>query len=200
MNPATPNQTIIGITGGSGAGKGEVCKILSGMGVFIINADAIGHQILLKSSPTAAYDDIVATFGVSILDKDGEINRKALGNIVFADKAKLETLNHLTHKHIIKEIRRIISTQSSNIIAIDAALLVEAGLHKICHKVIGVFADMDVRLDRITQRDGITLAQAKSRIASQMPDATLAGYVDVQIINNGNLEELERQVAYFIVI
>lgn len=183
---------IIGLTGGSGSGKSTVAILLSQIAhVYIVDADQIGHEIILKGKP--AYYSIIESFGKDILKEDGEINRKKLGQIVFNDKCLLNTLNNIMHPLIKKEIMNIIkgiknSGGSYHYIIIDAALLIESKLHIIVDEVWIVYAREDIRIKRIANRDNITESQAKKRIDSQMSWEKMKKYGDV-IIDNGKNKE-----------
>ncbi|HHW67209.1 dephospho-CoA kinase [Defluviitalea raffinosedens] len=183
---------IIGLTGGTGSGKSTVVLLLSQLTkAYIIDADKIGHQIILKGQP--AYYDIIQHFGREILKEDGEINRKCLGKIVFSDKNSLKILNQITHprikEEILKKIEQIKKSYSSyNYIVIDAALLIEAQLHKIVDEVWVVYAEEEKRIQRIMKRDGLNMEQAANRIKAQMPWEEMKKYAD-QIIDNGKDEE-----------
>ena len=181
---------VIAVTGGSGVGKGEVCRILACRGVEIIDTDSLSHSTILRGA-TPAYDEITAEFGCGILNNDGEIDRKKLGAIVFADKAKLTVLSKIVHKYVRAQCEEIVRKSTGKVIAIDAPALVEAGMQDMCDTIIGIFADRDLRIQRITARDGISREAAEKRINSQMPDAELRGHVDIAIDNNGTLQELE---------
>ncbi|HOA82298.1 MAG TPA: dephospho-CoA kinase [Defluviitaleaceae bacterium] len=187
---------VIGITGGSGSGKSTVASLLSQItSAYIINADKIGHDILKKGK--AAYYPIVEKFGKSILNSDGEINRSKLGKIVFSNKNLLKTLNEITHPLIVQEILDIINeiktnTNSYKYIVIDAALLIESGLHEVVDEIWLVYADEDIRVNRIVERDGITKEEAKQRINSQMLWEELKKYGDI-IIDNGKDKEFTNE-------
>lgn len=185
---------IIGVTGGSGVGKGEVCRVLAGLGtdVLIIDADRVAHGVILAGKP--AYDKVLVAFGDGILGDDGEIARKKLGAIVFADKAQLSILSDIVHKYVRKECEDIVAANPDRVIVIDAAALVEGDMIGDCDVVIGVFAEHDLRAKRISVRDHISLDAAKQRIASQMADDVLRGHVDVVVENSGTLEELREKV------
>ena len=178
---------VIGITGGSGAGKGEVCRFLATRGMTILDTDKMAHEQILRGKP--AYDEVLAAFGDSILGQDGQIDRKKLGAIVFADKIALARLSTIVHKYVQQECENIIARHTGPIV-IDGAALVEAGMDKACDVVIGVFAPLKTRISRITARDNITPEAAARRISSQMPDETLRKFCHIMIENDTGLEEL----------
>ena len=190
------NRIIIGVTGGSGAGKGEVCRALVEMNAQILDADDMSHEVILRGK-TAAYDEIWGHFGNEVLDTKGEIDRKVLGRIVFNDSEKLAVLTKIVHKYVIQRTLEALAISSNRIIVIDAPLLVEAGVHNMCNVVVGVFAPREVRMERIMKRDGITFEAALARINSQMSDSELANHCDYIIHNNGDLEDLNAQIMDF---
>jgi len=184
---------IIGITGGSGAGKGEVCRILARGGVEIIDTDSLSHRTIMRGE-TSAYDDVLFKFGYEILGNNLEIDRKKLGAIVFSDKEQLAVLSKIVHKYVRAQCEEIVRQSTSKTIAIDAPALVEANMQDMCDTVIGIFSNRNLRIDRIVARDGIGRDDAQKRIDSQMPDAILRGHVDIIVINNGTLQELEEKL------
>jgi len=188
---------IIGITGGSGVGKGEVCRIFERKGIEIIDTDSLSHKTILRGI-TPAYDEIIAEFGSNILGDDGEIDRKKLGSIVFSDKAKLAVLSKIVHKYVRAQCEEIVHNSTCKIIAIDAPALVEASMQDMCDSIIGIFACRDIRIARIMKRDSISCDAAQKRIDSQMSDDVLRGYVDIAIENNGTLHELEGMLREYI--
>ncbi|WP_058485058.1 dephospho-CoA kinase [Defluviitalea phaphyphila] len=189
---------IIGLTGGSGSGKSTVVTILSEMTtVYIIDADKIGHKIILKGNP--AYYDIINYFGKKILKEDGEIDRKILGKIVFSDKNDLKKLNEITHyrikEYIINTIKEIKKTPSLyKYIIIDAALLIETGLHTLVDEIWVVYARLEDRIKRIMERDNISEEQARRRINSQISWEELKKYANRIIYNEKNKEFLKEQL------
>lgn len=156
---------VIGLTGGSGSGKSTVAAVLKGLGAYVIDCDKIAHRNMQPSG--VAYNELVAAFGEGILNPDGEINRKSLGNIVFSNRQQLERLNAITHKHIIERVKQLLAENSSSMVVIDAPLLYEAGLDSLCSEIWVTSAPREVRINRITERDGISRSQAESRINSQ---------------------------------
>ncbi|MDD4842839.1 MAG: dephospho-CoA kinase [Anaerotignum sp.] len=188
---------VIGLTGGTGSGKGVVSQCLRDVGAAIIDADLIAHEIIKKGRP--AYEELVDYFGGQILQEDGEIFRRKLGEIVFRGKEKLEFLNRCTHKYIAQEIARQIQEAKelgkAKLIIIDAPLLVEAGLVEICDAIWVVYADVEVRARRVMQRDGISYETAQARIANQKSWAEYESFAQAVIDNSGTLQEVQTQVA-----
>ena len=160
----------IGITGGSGAGKTSALNALRSLGALTLDCDAIYHELL--ASDTGLKSELEAHFKGVL--RDGAIDRKRLGEIVFSDPSALKELNSTTHKYVGKEVARRIAegeSQGFNVIAIDAIALVESGRSEKCDVVVGVTAPMDIRISRVMARDGITREQAEMRINAQKPDS-----------------------------
>jgi len=161
---------IVGITGGTGAGKTSAVKALQGFGAHALDCDVIYHEILLSNKDMK--DEIGASF--SNVAVNGEINRRRLSEIVWNDPDSLTTLNAITHKYMDCEIdRRLESLEKSGvkITAIDAIALIESGQSKKCDVVIGVVAPQEKRLARIIQRDKLSDEQALKRIMAQQPES-----------------------------
>jgi len=185
---------ILGLTGGSGSGKGCCARFLENMGVYVIYTDDMAHALMSKGNE--CYSEVISFFGNYILDEYGNINRRELGNIVFNDKQKLDILSSIVHKYIREDVLSIIDniSKSYNFIAIDAPVLIEAGMAYICDYIIGVFADEQTKIKRIIKRDSLSKNEAQSRISSQMPEHELKKNIDYIIENNGTLKELEKCV------
>lgn len=188
---------VIGLTGGTGSGKSVVSKSLAEAGAVIVDADQIAHEIILKGEP--AYQEIIAYYGTGILDEDGNIIRKKLGEIVFNDEEKLAFLNQCTHKYICAEVDRQIAAakEAGTAIAIilDAPLLLEAGLEQVCDWVWVVYADPEVRAQRVMARDGVTYELAKARIANQKSWEEYKQAADTVIDNSKDLAYLQGQLS-----
>lgn len=188
---------VIGLTGGTGSGKSVVSKSLAEAGAVIVDADQIAHEIILKGKP--AYQEIIAYYGTGILDEDGNIIRKKLGEIVFNDGEKLAFLNQCTHKYICAEVDRQIAAakEAGTAIAIvlDAPLLLEAGLEQVCDWVWVVYADPEVRAQRVMARDGVTYELAKARIANQKNWEEYKQAADTVIDNSKDLAYLQGQLS-----
>ena len=188
---------VIGLTGGTGSGKSVVSKSLAAAGAVIVDADKIAHEIILKGEP--AYQEIIEYYGTGILDEDGNIIRKKLGEIVFNDKEKLAFLNQCTHKYITAEVKRQIAEAkaegTTTAIIVDAPLLLEAKLETVCDLVWVVYAEPEVRAQRVMARDGITYELAKARIANQKSWEEYKAAADAVIDNSKDLPYLEGQLT-----
>ena len=188
---------VIGLTGGTGSGKSVVSKSLAAAGAVIVDADKIAHDIILKGEP--AYHEIIEYYGTGILDTEGNIIRKKLGEIVFNDKEKLAFLNQCTHKYITAEVKRQIAEAKEEgtaaAIIVDAPLLLEAKLETVCDEVWVVYADPEVRAQRVMARDGITYELAKARIANQKSWDEYKAAASVVIDNSKDFAYLESQMS-----
>lgn len=189
-------MTVIGLTGPSGSGKGEVAKILSEYGAVHIDADAVYHNLLLP--PSECLDELVEEFGANILNAGGLLDRRIVSEMVFADPDKLDRLNKITHKYVCSRIRQIIRYHESNACiacVIDAPLLYEAGLDLDCDFVICIIADKDIRARRIALRDSITVERAYTRINAQKPDDFYSQRSKYIISNDSDRHALDLAVA-----
>ncbi len=193
----TPSKKkVVGLTGGIASGKSTVSNYLRKCGIAIIDADVIARQVVDIGEPT--YQQIVEYFGQSILAADRQIDRKALGAIVFNDEAKLEVLESFTHPAIIAAFKtQILDLQKNSktpFIVLDIALLFEVGMQVLCDEVWLVVLDRQSQIDRLCQRDGISAAEAARIIDLQMPMTEKAKLADVLIDNNGDVKALQNQI------
>lgn len=172
---------IIGITGGSGAGKSTASAFFRKNGYYIADTDKIGHSVILPGKN--AYIELINVFGNEILNNDKTVNRKKLGSIVFSDSDKLKELNRITHFYITEDLKKIIKENKN--VAIDGALLIESGISKMCDKVIFVSCPLEERIQRIIKRDGIKREDAVKRINNQNSDAFYRKNCDIEIVNDG---------------
>ena len=187
---------IIGITGSFGTGKSTVASLFAKSGAKVLDADKLTHKIMVPGE--VPYRKILRLFGEGILKKDRSIDRRLLGRIVFSDRKALNKLIKLIHPRIIKllkeEIRRIKKENPCAIVAIDAPLLIEAGLLKEVDKLIVVKASRKEQFKRCAVRNGMTKIDIARRIASQMPLKSKVQLADYVIDNNGSLQETRKQV------
>ena len=159
---------LIGLTGGIATGKSTVCKILKDLGVEIIDADQIAHNVLKNKE---VVKNIKKEFGFHILDDNGEIDRKKLGQVVFNDQKKLKKLESFTHPkifEIIKNRLEVLDTDNK-LVVLDAPLLFEVALDKEVDETWVIYADKKTQIKRIVKRDNLTKKEAEKRIDTQMP-------------------------------
>lgn len=160
----------IGITGPTGAGKTTALNALRELGVEIIDADAVYHQLLAESRELK--EALVSAFGSDILDKDGQVDRRALAQAVYPDR--LPELNGITHPFVVDEVECQIARAEERGypgVAIDAIALVESGLARRCDAVVAILAPLELRIRRIMTRDGIDEAYARRRALAQKEEA-----------------------------
>ena len=183
---------VIGLTGGSGAGKSAVSEFLKEKGATVIDADAISREITKEGG--IALPEIDKAFPGVI--KDGVLDRKALGRIVFADSFKLSLLNEITHKYIKKLTEEKIK-KADGLIVLDAPLLFEAGEDVLCDKIVFVTADEEVRIKSIMKRDALSYPDAKMRIDARNLSPIMEK-CDFVIENNGEILTIEKEIEDFI--
>lgn len=186
---------IIGITGNSGSGKSFISEILLNKYkcVAIIDADRIARE--MSNINTLYYKEIVKRFGKDILKENLEINRKILARIIFNNDEKREELNSITFKYVVDKIKDEIKLNSDkNIIIIDAPLLFESGLDKICDITLGVISEESIKIDRICKRDNLSVREAKDRLRVQLKDEVLREKCNYIIENNGDVDCLNTQL------
>ncbi len=187
---------IIGITGGIGSGKSTVANILQNFGAKVIDADRISREVTEKGQP--ALKEIVDYFGEEVLNKDGDLDRKKLGEIVFKDGEKLKTLNDITHKYIIERIRQYLDkfkAENARVVVLDVPLPVKHGFLDIVDEVWVVVAKKETRVKRIIERNGFSYKEAISRINAQQSDEDYLKIADEVIQNDGTTEDLVKYVT-----
>ena len=188
-------MSYFGLTGGVATGKSTAARVFHELGAEIIDADRIGHLQLAKSSP--AFQEIVERFGPVILDGAGEINRHALGSLVFTDPEKLQQLNSIVHPRIIAEVEKraaaIAAEDSRRVILVDAALIFEAGIGGRFEKVIVTWCTPQQQIERLMHK-GLSREEAEHRIAAQIPVEEKKRRADFVIDSSGPLENTRGQV------
>ena len=186
----------VGLTGGIASGKSAASSIFIELGARLIDADSVARSLVAPDS--SLLQEIVDTFGREILVEGGGLDRRKLGDIVFNDKAKRRTLEGILHPAIAEEtdgrIAVLKKVHPEGVIIVDAALMIEAGRHKRYEKLVVVHVDEKTQIERLVERDGLSVEAAEERIATQMPLDEKRGYADYVIDNSGAPEELRRQV------
>jgi dephospho-CoA kinase len=181
---------IVGIGGQAGSGKSTVARYFARRGAEIIDADRIGWNLLLRSASTCRR--VVDAFGTDILNSKGNIDRKTLGKLVFANPVALQRLNRIVHPPLLAELRRQTQAPGKPIKVIDAALLFSWGWDRKVDIAIMVTATEPSKLGRMS-RTGISQAMAAARIKNQMSEATMRKRADLVVENNGTRDELRQQ-------
>lgn len=177
---------LIGLCGRSGSGKSAFCKLALELGFKIIDCDEVYRELVSKRTP--CLNEIEENFGAESVINDS-LNRKAVSQIVFTNREKLELLNAITHKHITKRIFEILSEyDDSETVILDAPTLFESGLHNSCESVIGIIAPDKQCISRIIARDGITEAQAALRLVNQHINDFIIENSDYIVYNETSFE------------
>jgi dephospho-CoA kinase len=184
---------LVGLTGGIASGKSTVSAMLAERGAEVIDADHIARQVVMPGTP--AWCKLRDHFGPGVLHPDGQIDRQALADIVFADKSKLALLNEITHPAIFARIADRLEAHHGQdvVVVLDAALLIEAGLADGVDVVIVVHSPREIQVDRLAAK-GVGSQDARNRIASQLEPEKRLARADIVIDNSGSLEDLGRLV------
>ena len=192
-------RKVIAVTGSIGCGKSAVGRILEELGAAVCDADVLAREALAPSS--VGLRKVVELFGSSYLEKDGSLNRRKLGDLVFSDPAKLDALNKIVHPEVQRlflEFVRVEQQDSTNTspIVYLVPLLFEAGVSlEQFDCLVVVSCEQELAIRRVMARDKCTRQGVLERLAAQMSDAEKQTRADVVVYNNGTLEELREQVA-----
>jgi dephospho-CoA kinase len=186
----------VGLTGGYATGKTCVAKELERLGCHVIYADELGHKVLLPDGE--AYAGTVEAFGRSILNADGTIDRKRLGEIAFASPEVLEKLSVLVHPAVIRIEERLLNEFQTHdprgIAVVEAAILIETGRHTVFDQIILTSCDEETQMTRGMKRDHATREQVLARLATQLPVHEKDRRAHYIVDTSGPKEETARQV------
>ena len=188
---------VIGLAGGIGSGKSSVSGMLKNLGAIIIDADKLGHEVYLPG--TDGLREVVAEFGEDILSSNGEVDRRILGSKVFGSPEAMTKLNSIVWPKIKNKVTEIIEENSrlgTEVLVLDAAVLIEAGWTSVVDETWVVTAPIDQIISRLESRNGITDDQAMSIINSQMTTEQRIEYADIVIENDASLDELMSSVQH----
>ncbi|MBQ1001406.1 MULTISPECIES: dephospho-CoA kinase [Streptomyces] len=183
----------VGLTGGIGAGKSEVSRLLVEHGAVLIDADRIAREVVAPGTPGLAA--VVEAFGEDVLAADGSLDRPRLGSIVFADPERLAVLNSIVHPLVGARSRELEDAAAEDAVVVhDVPLLTENGLAPLYDLVIVVDADPGTQLDRLVRLRGMTEDDARARMAAQATREQRRAIADIVIDNDVPLDELRRRV------
>ncbi|MBQ4290046.1 MAG: dephospho-CoA kinase [Clostridia bacterium] len=192
---------VIGLTGGTGAGKSVAAAALTEMGIPCLDTDSVSRKVCGPGQPCTL--ELAETFGGEILDEDGSLRRGRLAELVFGEsdgrirEEKRNTLNRITHSYILEACRMWLKEQEAEgkkAACIDAPQLFESGFDRECDKIIGITAKRKTRIERIRARDGISVRSAHQRIAAQHSEAFFRKHCSVLLRNNGTPDNLASRV------
>ncbi|WP_027410192.1 dephospho-CoA kinase [Anoxybacteroides tepidamans] len=189
----------IGLTGGIASGKSTVSRMLKEYGIPVVDADVIAREVVNVGEE--AYRQIVEVFGNDILQENGEIDRAKLGSIVFNNEEKRKQLNAIVHPAVRKTMmaqRESYIQSGAKTVVLDIPLLFESNLTHLVDKVIVVYVDEAIQLERLMKRNGLSKTDATARIRSQMPLIEKKVYADAVIDNNGAVDETREQLLYIL--
>ncbi|WP_326669470.1 dephospho-CoA kinase [Streptomyces canus] len=183
----------VGLTGGIGAGKSEVSRLLVEHGAVLIDADRIAREVVAPGTPGLAA--VVAAFGEDVLAEDGGLDRPKLGSVVFADPDRLAVLNSIVHPLVGARSRELESAAAEDAVVVhDVPLLAENALAPLYDLVVVVDASPETQLDRLVRLRGMSEQDARARMAAQATREKRLEIADVVIDNDVPLEELRRRV------
>ena len=184
---------ILGITGGTGSGKTTLLSCVEKLGGLTIDCDEVYHRLL--ETDKALLCTIDARFPGVV--KDGRLDRKALGNIVFADEKALEDLNRITHSAVKNRVLEMLC-KAPELVAIDAIGLFEGGLAQLCDMTIAVTAPESLRIRRLMDRDGVTEEYARKRIAAQKSQQYYISLCDHHLLNDSTASSFQEKCLAFL--
>jgi dephospho-CoA kinase len=194
----TPNsrrKRVVGLIGGIGSGKSQVAAAFARRGARVIAGDDLAHQALRDPAVKA---QVVRRWGAELLGEGGEVQRRRLGAVVFADPAQRRALEALTHPWIRGRMRAALEAALADpavpLVVLDAAIMLEAGWNDICDELIYIDAPRVVRLERVARQRGWTAKEVDAREQAQLPLTEKAARADHVLDNSASLEHLNRQV------
>jgi dephospho-CoA kinase len=188
----------IGVTGGIGSGKTEVCKILGSLGATVLSADAIAKELIDMN--TEIKKRLQRTFGNGMFNADGTLNRKQMAKLVFTDDSMKDKLDDIVHPFVLeyleKKIKDLKRTGGGSLIVVEAALIYEARAEKMFDYVVAVYAETEETIERVMKRDQTTRPEVLQRMNAQIPIQDKAARADFTIRNSGNVSLLEKNCKF----
>jgi dephospho-CoA kinase len=185
---------LVGLTGGLGAGKSTVARMLAARGAVVVDADELARRALAPG--THGFHEAVQVFGDDAVAPDGTLDRQRLSEIVFADPEKRRALESITHPEVFRLLAEEVETLRGTdaVVVFDAPLIVETGFHEACDVVVVVTAPEEEQVRRTARDRGMDPGEARARIAAQVPPERREAVADVILRNDGDLEALEGHV------
>ena len=192
MNTRRSSRIIVGLTGNIGTGKSTVAGMLADLGAKVIDADKVAHEVMRAG--TSAHAAVVEAFGSEVLTPVGEIDRKRLGALVFANSMALARLEAIVHPATIREIQRRIENTSAGVVVVEAIKLIEAGMADAYDSIWVTTCQREQQIQRIMNERGLSWAEAEQRVRAQPPQEEKIAHADVVIDNSRSLSQTRGQV------
>jgi dephospho-CoA kinase len=186
---------LVGLTGGIASGKSTAAKILESLGAAVVNADTLAREVVEPGRE--AWQEIIAAFGSEILQSDRTLDRQKLRTLIFNNPDARRKLESIIHPRVRALAERRIAEHGAAgyaVVVYEVPLLFEGRLHEWLRPVILIACDIEIQIERLQQRDGLDRVQAQKHIEAQMNLEEKRRLADYVIENNGNLEDLKRQV------
>jgi dephospho-CoA kinase len=185
---------LVGLTGGIGSGKSTVASMLAERGALVVDSDALARDAIARGSP--GFDRVLELFGEDVLSPTGELDRARIAEVVFHDQEKRRALEAIVHPEVARRVAETVAEHAGtdHVVVLDSPLLIESGAHEACDVVIVVRVSDRTQLSRLVER-GMNEADARARIAAQLPTEEKAALADVVIDNEGTLGELAQEVG-----
>ena len=183
----------IGLTGGIGCGKSTVCSLFKQLGVFSISADEVAHQLMVPG--TEQYTSIVQKFGDAVVDDNDDINRTALGSLVFSDTEKKSVLEAILHPPIRQRMQAAADRCEDPYCILEIPLLIETGQHLAMDRIAVITCDTQTRIKRLMHNRTMTEASIEAVLKNQLSDQQRVAHAHDVIDNSGDLEQLEKQIT-----
>ncbi|MDP2776464.1 MAG: dephospho-CoA kinase, partial [Anaerolineales bacterium] len=188
-----PGKFVIGLTGNIATGKSVVRRMLEHLGAYTLDADALTHRAYAKGAP--GYQDVIDEFGKWLINKDGEIDREKLGNLVFSDPDAMKQLEAIVHPLVRQAAEILIKNASQPVVVIEAIKLLEGELRKLCDSIWVTNAPQEVQVERLMRKRGMNREQALERIHMQPAQGTKVAVANLVITNTGSYDDLWKQVS-----
>lgn len=188
-----PGKFVIGLTGNIATGKSVVRRMLEHLGAYTVDADALVHRAIARGAP--GYRPVIENFGKWLVGRDGEIDRKKLGNLVFSDAEALAELEAIVHPLVFQATDILIRRATQRVVVVEAIKLLEGRLRGACDNIWVTTAPEVVQVERLVRKRGLTREQALERIRIQSAQSEKVAAAHVVIKNTGSYEDLWKQVS-----
>ncbi len=187
-----PGKFVIGLTGNIATGKSVVRRMFEHLGAYTIDADALTHRTYAKGAP--GYQKVIDTFGKWLVNKNGEIDRSKLGNLVFNDREAMSQLEEIVHPLVRQASEILIKRAPQQVVVIEAIKLLEGDLRKVCDSIWVTNAPQEVQVERLIRKRGFTRERAMERINMQSAQSAKVAIANIIITNTGSYDSLWKQV------